>query len=84
MTDATAAGPTEEQRARNRWELDLAQIGARREEAAKFTAEQRKLIAEAAKLDRDRWLAPWTLVTALSSGAVVIVAQLILKRLGWL
>lgn len=47
------------------------------EDGRKFVAEQRKLIAEASKLDRDRWLAPWALVAslfgALLGGAVVAV-----------
>jgi hypothetical protein len=38
------------------------------EEREKFIAEQRKLIAEAGKLNRDRWLAPWILATSVVGG----------------
>ncbi|KQP61057.1 hypothetical protein [Methylobacterium sp. Leaf108] len=48
--------------------LDMAEQVARvmrsLEETQKFVAEQKKLIAEAAKLERDRSLAPWQLFTA--------------------
>jgi len=50
-------------------------------ESAKFAAEQRKLIAEAAKLDRDRWLAPLIAIGAgIGSliGAASVVYRLIL------
>lgn len=43
------------------------------EETRKFVAEQHKLMAEAAKLNRDRWLAPWLLLASVTSGVVVAV-----------
>lgn len=47
-------------------------------ESDKFAAEQRKLTAEAAKLDQDRRLAPWVISTSLFSAllAGVLVAVL--------
>ena len=43
-----------------RIDLDIA-------ETHKFQAEQRKLIAESRKLDRDRWLAPLVLPASVNS-----------------
>lgn len=51
----------------------IGRIDRAREESQKFTAEQHKLTAEAAKLSRDRWLAPWVLAASISSGVVVAV-----------
>lgn len=42
-------------------------------EQHKLAAEQQKLMAEALKLNRDRWLAPWVLLTSLLSGGVVAI-----------
>jgi uncharacterized protein YydD (DUF2326 family) len=36
-----------------------------REESEKFIAEQHKLLAEASKLNRDRWMAPYVLAVSL-------------------
>lgn len=56
---------------------EIARIDRDRAEAVKFAAEQRKLVAEARKLDRDRWLAPLvlgvSLAASLSGGVVVAV-----------
>ncbi len=49
-----------------------------REEGLKFSAEQRKLIAEAAKLERDRTLSPW-LVAFGGIGGIVAMCALILR-----
>ena len=38
------------------------------EETKKFVAEQHKLMAEARKLDRDRWLAPALAIAAVVGG----------------
>lgn len=46
-------------------------------ESDKFIAEQRKLIAEAGKLDRDRWLAPWLVITSVASGVIGLVGGII-------
>jgi hypothetical protein len=46
-------------------------------ESEKFITEEHKLLAEARKLNRDRWLAPWALLASLLGGAVVaVVGQL--------
>jgi hypothetical protein len=42
----------------------IARVARRQEEARKFAAEQHKLMAEAAKLNRDRHLAPSLAVVA--------------------
>jgi len=66
MTGATEPDLTEQLARIERW---LA-------ESDKFRAEQRKLIAEAAKHDRDRWLAPVlalvTVIGAVVSGVAII------------
>jgi hypothetical protein len=57
------------------FEEQLARIRRAREESEKFSAEQKKLIAEAGKLDRDRALAPWQIVvTAMAAGAALFGA----------
>lgn len=61
----------------------LAQIDRDRAEALKFAAEQRKLSAEAAKLDRDRWLAPAVAVAALLGGVATILIT-VARALRWL
>ncbi|SEP49585.1 hypothetical protein SAMN04487843_13139 [Methylobacterium sp. ap11] len=43
------------------------------EETPQFVAEQRKLLAEAAELERDRDLAPWKIVTLSVAGTVAII-----------
>lgn len=59
-----------------RIDRDRAEAAKLQEEVRKFAAEQHKLMAEAQKLDRDRWLAPWVIAATLLSGAVggIIVA----------
>ena len=60
----------------------LAQIDRAQEETRKFAQEQHKLVqealkfgAEAAKLQRDRGLAPWQIVvTAMGTGAALFAA----------
>jgi len=54
-------------------ETILTQLARSREETLKFTAEQHKLMAEAAKLNRDRWLAPWLVLASVMSGVIVAV-----------
>jgi hypothetical protein len=53
-------------------------------ESDKFVAEQRKLSAEASKMDRERHLAPWQLVvTSMGAGAALFAAgAAFLKLLG--
>lgn len=62
----------------------IANIDNLREEALKFIAERGKLSAEAAKLQRERWLMPWTLIVALVTGVGIGVVQLVAKHWGWL
>lgn len=51
-------------------EEQLGRIRRAREESEKFVAEQKKLTAEAAKLDRDRMLAPWQVaLSGMAAGA---------------
>lgn len=51
-------------------EEQLGRIRRAREESEKFVAEQKKLTAEAAKLDRDRMLAPWQIaLSGMAAGA---------------
>lgn len=51
-------------------EEQVARIRRAREESEKFVAEQRKLMAEAQKLDRDRVLAPWQFaLSGMAAGA---------------
>ncbi len=52
---------------------DRAETRKRQGEPEKHEPEQHKLIAEAAKLDRDRWLAPWLVLASVTSGVVVAV-----------
>lgn len=65
---ASAASPTaleiEEQVARIR----RAQV-----ETEKFVAEQKKLMAEAAKLERDRTLAPWQIVATTVAATAALI-----------
>lgn len=66
--------------------LDIAEQVARvirsNEETQKFIAEQRKLIAEAAKLERDRALAPWQIVAAsMAAGAALFGASIAFVKL---
>lgn len=60
-----------------RIDRDRAESQKLQEEVRKFVAEQHKLSAEAAKLQRDRWLAPFvltaTLIGSLSGGLIVAV-----------
>lgn len=56
-------------------EEQIARIRRAQVETDKFAAEQRKLSAEAAKLDRDRSLAPWQIVaTSMAAGAALFGA----------
>lgn len=65
-------------------QLDIEAIVARirrdRAESDKFQAEQRKLIAEAQKYDRDRWLAP-VLALIAAIGAITAATASILNLL---
>jgi hypothetical protein len=60
----------------------IARIDRAREETLKFTAEQHKLTAEAAKLGRDRLLAPWLAIVGLIGGLIAI-ASTIAHWKGW-
>jgi hypothetical protein len=60
----------------------IARIDRAREETLKFTAEQHKLTAEAAKLGPDRLLAPWLAIVGLIGG-VITVASTIARWKGW-
>lgn len=42
-------------------------------ETEKFVAEQKKLMAEAAKLDRDRTLAPWQIVATTVAATAALI-----------
>ena len=55
----------------------VARIARRQAETEKFQAEQRKLIAESMRLDRDRSLAPWLAIAGLVGGIVAIVTLLL-------
>lgn len=64
----------------------VAGIDRDREESQKFIAEQRKLIAEGNKYDRDRWILPLTvLITVAGSIIVGIIISLptYLRMFGW-
>jgi hypothetical protein len=52
---------------------EIARIDRDRAEAEKFAAEQRKLISESRKLDRDRWLAPLVLLASVLGGVIVAI-----------
>ncbi|MGE7417861.1 hypothetical protein [Methylobacterium tarhaniae] len=58
-------------------DLDIAEQVARvirsNEETQKFIAEQRELMAEAAKLERDRVLAPWQIVAATAAATAALI-----------
>jgi hypothetical protein len=60
----------------------IGRIDKMREETLKFTAEQHKLMAEAAKLGRDRLLAPWLAIVGLIGGLIAI-ASAIARWKGW-
>jgi hypothetical protein len=48
----------------------IGRIRRAREESEKFVAKQRKLMAEAMKLERDRMLAPWQVaLSGMAAGA---------------
>ncbi len=51
-------------------------------ESDKFVAEQRKLIAEAAKFDRDRWTAPLLSLAAVF-GALTGLLAVLARVMGW-
>ena len=55
----------------------VARIARQQAETETFQAEQRKLIAESMRLDRDRSLAPWLAVAGLVGGIVAIVTLLL-------
>ncbi len=59
----------------------IARIDRMREETLKFSIEQRKLAAEAAKLNRDRFLAP-ALALAATLGAIATFAPAIIRAIG--
>ena len=51
-------------------------------ESDKFVAEQRKLMAEAAKFDRDRWTAPLLSLAAVL-GALTGFLAVLARVMGW-
>ena len=56
-------------------EEQLGRIRRACEESEKFVAEQRKLTAEAMKLERDRMLAPWQIaLSGMAAGAALFGA----------
>jgi len=56
-------------------EEQLGRLRRAREESEKFVAEQRKLTAEAMKLERDRMLAPWQIaLSGMAAGAALFGA----------
>ena len=63
-TTTTDTAPDEAQVARAQYDRMLA-------ETRKFSAEQNKLAAEAAKLNRDRRLAPLVLLASVGGGGIV-------------
>ena len=71
---ATTASPLDIQE-------QVARIERAQEETRKFVAEQHKLIAEAAKLERDRRLAPIILISgtvaALIAAGIGVIAKLL-------
>jgi hypothetical protein len=60
----------------------VARIERAQEETRKFVAEQHKLLAEAAKLNRDRWLAPMVVASGLLGGVLAAISGYIVKGLG--
>ena len=66
-----------------RIDRDRAETCKLQEESEKSIAEQRKLLAESRKLDRDRWLAPWSLLLALMGGVGLGIVQLVAHLAGW-
>lgn len=70
---ATATSPLDIQE-------QVARIERSQEETRKFVAEQHKLIAEAAKLERDRRMAP-IIVGATTFGALIAAAVTLLSKL---
>lgn len=62
----------------------LAQLARSRAETEKFVAERDKLLAEAGKLSRDRFLAPLALaLTGVGTGAALFAAaQAFLRMMG--
>ena len=62
----------------------IVRIDRMRVESDKFQAEQRKLIAESMKLDRDRWLSPVVVVVALlgAVGGIVAGVTAVLRLMG--
>lgn len=56
-------------------EEQIGRIRRAREESEKFVAEQKKLNAEAMKLERDRMLAPWQVaLSGMAAGAALFGA----------
>ncbi|WP_428484905.1 hypothetical protein [Rhodopila sp.] len=74
---ATSEGPLDIQAVKARIDRDLAESSKLRGETEKFVAEQRKLMAEAMKLDRDRWLAPALAVVTVIGGFAGFISVLI-------
>ena len=64
----------------------LARIDRQQAETQKFVAEQRKLIAEADKLTRDRWLAPIiaiaSIIAAIGGGGALALS--VARLVGWI
>lgn len=64
-------------------EEQIERIRRARNESDKFQAEQRKLIAEAAKFEREGGIAPWLAGGAIAGGILTLVS-LILQALGFI
>ena len=54
-------------------EEQVARIRRSQVETEKFVAEQRKLMAEAAKFDRERTLAPWQIMATTAAGTAALI-----------
>ena len=64
-------------------EEQIERIRRARAESDKFQAEQRKLMGEAEKYERDRGLAPWLAAGAVAGG-ILTLASLILQAFGFI
>lgn len=73
----------ESEKLRRESEMFIAEQRELLAEDMKLSAEQKKLTSEARKLDRDHWLAPWSLVIALATGFGLGLAKLLVHLAGW-
>lgn len=62
-------------------EEQVSRIRRSNEETRKFVAEQHKLMAEAAKFQRDTTVAPWLAAGAVAGG-ILTAATLLMRALG--